>query len=288
MLGYCKGYRDNNPLIITVEIPNDSVNNLKLLDESLNKSNYRTNKVKIIKIEDIEGNEYQNAKCNFGYINNSNISSCYKDEIIENNYTNISNTIGIKFYLDKEQLKNILINKYSDSYGEFINLDMSDYNNTDIEQKIPIIDLPEPQITSELEIIESPKTVDDSKLNSYKNFIKKKLKKIMKIIGGEHNKEVLYENDHIQTKNIVEENNESIEPEKIIDTLKPEEILTIMETLHTKELKEESKKTEIIENIPDNILSFGNTELFDDRNMQYILGITTFTGIVALLYSRYK
>ena len=112
MIGYKVAKTDDKRVIITLEIPADAKTNLhrsNIVDSE--KAKYRSNKVKVLKIEDNRRKEYMTA-----------VSICINDrkieyvvgEVIEtkfdNNIDNVCSS-GIHFFLDKEVAKNYMLEK---------------------------------------------------------------------------------------------------------------------------------------------------------------------------------
>ena len=68
MIGYKVGKVENKYVLVTLEIPEDAITNVIKEDEDSMWSHilsYRTNKAKVIKIEDVNGNEFGEAKSAF-------------------------------------------------------------------------------------------------------------------------------------------------------------------------------------------------------------------------------
>ena len=96
MIGYKSDDSDSKRLIITLEIPADAKTNLRrsnIIDPE--KAKYRASKVKVLKIEDTDGNEHSKK-----YVIGEVIETEFDDNL-EN-----TDTTGICFYLDKNVAKN--------------------------------------------------------------------------------------------------------------------------------------------------------------------------------------
>jgi antitoxin component YwqK of YwqJK toxin-antitoxin module len=107
MLGYKVAKSGNVRVIITLEIPKDALTNIDRPYVLVkNTASYKTNKVKVISIEDNEGNKYNTAEPLF-FTRNKIIYTC--GEIIEElEYESDKLEItgrGIHFFLEKDMAK---------------------------------------------------------------------------------------------------------------------------------------------------------------------------------------
>jgi hypothetical protein len=280
MLGYCEGYRDQNSLIINIEIPDDSINNINRKNLiNITKAIYKTNKVKIIKIEDLNGNEYDSAICNFGYDYKSKkkITSCSKNEIIINNYKNTyKNSIGIKFYLEKELLINIL--KYQTGIINYIQNYNSDGESIDVSPTIDLNLLDYVEINSDTLTPVQSVTSENFKFDNDDNVVHKNFNEFINIL------EEYKQNLPIDNNNKENDDDTKLNSYTIYESLQKVEEIKLLE-----ENSQNSNKIKLI----DNEFKISNTNLRDkqflnNKNLQYIFGISIFAGIVVLLYKRYK
>lgn len=107
MLGYKVAQSEHEKVIVTLEIPEDAITNMNRQDVvDVSKAKHRTNKAKVISIEDLKGNTYNKAE-SYKYNKKSLIYEVGKTVFVDDFDTNIDNlcSTGIHYFLDKELAK---------------------------------------------------------------------------------------------------------------------------------------------------------------------------------------
>jgi len=111
MLGYKVAVTDTNiGVLVTLEIPDDAITNIYRKNVvNINTAYHRTNKARVIRIEDRFGNEYEYARSTMylkylWYELNKTVS-------VDNFYMKLEEVYapGIHFFLDRERAKYLLI-----------------------------------------------------------------------------------------------------------------------------------------------------------------------------------
>lgn len=104
MLAYKVAESEGKRVIVTLEIPEDAITNMKRIDVmDINSAKHRTNKAKVLSIEDKDGNTYLEAK---SYIYRIRKLTYTVGDIIhvknyDDNLDNVCST-GIHYFLSKE------------------------------------------------------------------------------------------------------------------------------------------------------------------------------------------
>jgi antitoxin component YwqK of YwqJK toxin-antitoxin module len=107
MLGYKIAKSDHEKVIITLEIPEDALTNMNRKDVvDVAFAKHRTNKAKVISIEDLDGNTFNKATSSH-YKNKSLVYEVGKTVYVDDFDTNIDLicSSGIHYFLDKELAK---------------------------------------------------------------------------------------------------------------------------------------------------------------------------------------
>lgn len=107
MLGYKVGKSEHEKVIVTLEIPEDAITNMNRKDiVDASKAKHRTNKAKVLSIEDKDGNSYKEAK-SYNYKDRLLVYEVGKTVYVEDFDTNIKElcSTGIHYFLDKELAK---------------------------------------------------------------------------------------------------------------------------------------------------------------------------------------
>ena len=103
MIGYKVAKADNKRVIVTLEIPEDALTNIKRKDiVDINTAKHRTNKAKVLSIEDEDGKNYSEA-VSFNYDKKS-LTYKINETILIDDYDNNIETVcgsGIHFFLTK-------------------------------------------------------------------------------------------------------------------------------------------------------------------------------------------
>jgi len=124
MLGYKAAKNGDTRVVITLEIPEDALTNLKRTSiVNSQKAKYRANKVKVLKIEDAEGNAYETAET--GFFAEKKLSYKVGEVLEEPTYDSDIEQVcsrGLHFFLDRKvaeqydlyNLENGLLEKWYD------------------------------------------------------------------------------------------------------------------------------------------------------------------------------
>ena len=101
MIGYKIAHINSKRVLVTLDIPNDAKTNSNrsnILD--IKHAKYRCNKCKVIKINDLDGNEYNEA---YSLYYNQNFKYILNEEIIIDNYKDNEEVCreGIHYFIDK-------------------------------------------------------------------------------------------------------------------------------------------------------------------------------------------
>ncbi len=116
MIGYKVAKNDETRVIITLEIPEDALTNMNRSSVAIKETaKYRTNKAKVLKIEDSEGNTYQSAESGFYYTKKLTykIGEVIVCEDFDMNLEKICST-GIHFFLDRKLAEEYFLHKLVD------------------------------------------------------------------------------------------------------------------------------------------------------------------------------
>ena len=129
IIGYKIAKAGEIRVVVTLEIPEDAITNMKRKDiVDINYAKHRTNKAKVVKIQDENGNQYYSA-VSFGY-DKKTLNYKLNDTIVINDYDmNLENvcSTGIHFFLTRrgaelyglEHIENGLLEKWYDNGQKF-------------------------------------------------------------------------------------------------------------------------------------------------------------------------
>jgi antitoxin component YwqK of YwqJK toxin-antitoxin module len=120
MLAYKAAENNETRVLITLEIPEDALTNIARSSALVKeKAKHRTNKVKVLKIEDSQGKEYQEAQTSFFYDKKLiyRVGEILEEPAYDTNPENVCSQ-GIHFFLEKKVAEQFELDEIQDGILE--------------------------------------------------------------------------------------------------------------------------------------------------------------------------